>query len=810
MVTAFFEDMNSFLQRVSILEARLPAYRAYQACLMDVFTSLLTMCAFARKFIKLGRLKKWVINAFRGEDDDLAGSRKGMDKSLVRLQSATEFAILANTENIAEGQKTLQSMQDELKQNQATQLELAESQQLMLQTMLEQQSDVRDEIGDIKKLVLALQRTEPSIRSAQSQIRTKSATNAVRSIIGEIPENDLQLRMLQDTHIPGTCKWIFEEPLWKSWHTNTDAATDRPLLLIRGPEGTGKSHLALSIYDYISREIEKDPGSFSCVVYFFAQDGIASLKTFQSVVNNMVLQISEQNTFLRDQLNSRLSRDGDRMKHENYLKELIFPLFDATNKHDLYIIIDAVDALETNVDRDAVFDLAETIKRQKARIKVVATTRSHIKPSPKHEHEQGHLELTVTSSEINVTKEKILPDLKLILQNRLESTDSAYRGIRYLSTNTKQTIINILPEKADGPLYVEQALLYMSGLGREATIMRLLAENMPPTVLGWFYRLIKKCERRTPADLNTPLGTVLSWLLFSFDTMSLGGVNQLLRIESGKSDIEVEDEIVDIYGDFLRIQSTSIPARSQSSIAAVSFGSQVQSVDYENAQLAFRERAMKGFFLKRQANAGAVKISHATSFGHRHLFLICCRVIKEKEEVTRSESAAHEGHRDLHLYALAYCMRHWRRISCSMHSDQQNAEVYEAFFDLVSGKTGFARQIEDAGLDFSIDRLLTFHKHARDIDWDHVFLEGWMEWSSWLQDTGPNPNAAQLRSHLSPQALRYWTHDQTRALVPLAEAHIENWLGAISPLQATTAYNFARKTLKKVCYSRLCSSFQRH
>lgn len=59
MVTAFFEDMNAFLQRITILESRLPSYPAYRNCLMDVFTAVLDMCGFATKYIELGRFSKW-------------------------------------------------------------------------------------------------------------------------------------------------------------------------------------------------------------------------------------------------------------------------------------------------------------------------------------------------------------------------------------------------------------------------------------------------------------------------------------------------------------------------------------------------------------------------------------------------------------------------------------------------------------------------------------------------------------------------------------------------------------------------------
>lgn len=54
----FFEDVNSFLQHTVILETRLPKYNAYENCLMDVFTSFLTMCGFAHKHIELGRFSK--------------------------------------------------------------------------------------------------------------------------------------------------------------------------------------------------------------------------------------------------------------------------------------------------------------------------------------------------------------------------------------------------------------------------------------------------------------------------------------------------------------------------------------------------------------------------------------------------------------------------------------------------------------------------------------------------------------------------------------------------------------------------------
>jgi len=55
MVACFFEDSNSFLERIVILEGRLPKQKAYQNCLLEVFAAFLKMAAFSHKYIELGR-----------------------------------------------------------------------------------------------------------------------------------------------------------------------------------------------------------------------------------------------------------------------------------------------------------------------------------------------------------------------------------------------------------------------------------------------------------------------------------------------------------------------------------------------------------------------------------------------------------------------------------------------------------------------------------------------------------------------------------------------------------------------------------
>ena len=56
--------MNSFLQRIVILEKRMPRQRAYQNCLMEVFSAFLKMCGFATEYIKKGRFSESLAGLF--------------------------------------------------------------------------------------------------------------------------------------------------------------------------------------------------------------------------------------------------------------------------------------------------------------------------------------------------------------------------------------------------------------------------------------------------------------------------------------------------------------------------------------------------------------------------------------------------------------------------------------------------------------------------------------------------------------------------------------------------------------------------
>ena len=438
VVTAFFEDMNSFLQRITILETRLPKYKAYRNCLMDVFTSVLNMCGFATKYIELGRFKKWVLNMIRGEDSDLGSARKGMDLSLSRLQSATEYAILGNTEE-------LQKMNGELQENQEAQTRMLQEQTEMLESVLSSQDSVRSDLQNITKLLQVFQEGRRGGDSAGGAGRGKpgaqnrpATSNRVLSFMPDTLNPAIEYRNIKDNFVTDTCTWLFDEPAWRSWVEPTDAEARQPLLIVSGPAGMGKSHLAASAYDHLIQLAGTDHGSGACVAHFYFRETEEELKMFVNAFVWMVIQIAEQNLALCEKLNVEISRedlDVDLQDFKDIWENLIAPLFEVENAPRLQIVFDGVDEIDDDEREHLVEFLKIVSDKPKLNVSVLCTTRPGILPTVE--------ELKYAS--IVVEKEKVLGDLKTLTWNRMDT----FTGLRKFSRYVKQKIASKLEEVAD-------------------------------------------------------------------------------------------------------------------------------------------------------------------------------------------------------------------------------------------------------------------------------------------------------------------------------------------------------------------------
>ncbi|KAH8885431.1 hypothetical protein GQ53DRAFT_695857 [Thozetella sp. PMI_491] len=760
VVTAFFEDMNAFLQRISILESRLPSNKAYRNCLMDVFTSLLEMCGFATKYIELGRFKKWLINLSKGEDGELGGARKRMDVSLKRLQDATEYAILGNTEEV-------KRMNADLQKNQDLQLNMAEEQNKMLQAVMDGQDTVKTELQSIQKLLVMFDQRRkdegPKQGASKAASQNKPPTsNRVRSSFPESTNPEVEYKSIKDNFIPETGSWIFEEDAWNLWATQDAAKNPPKILAVSGPPGSGKSHLAVSAYDKLFAAANGGTGETN-VGYFFFRETTKDLQYFYQAINWLVIQLAEQNTLMCERINVELAKedsDFDSWGWEDVWGNLVKPFFGKSSKSKLQIVLDGVDELMFG-ERDNVTGFLKMVSEATdLNVTVFCTTRETLVPALT---EMG-------AAFIEIVKEKQSADLKALVWQHLNKDSGLRKFARYM----KQRIATELEEKADGMLYAEHMLRQFNTIGREPLILKQLATAMPKDIDELYENILADVQRHIQPSQHASLKTLLAWLSFSREPLTLGDSLGLLRLQPGDV-FDLEDELQGSHLSRL-LKIAGVEERSDEDEDETSLEAKDPESGYDDADLPlkFQERSMRGFF--RSTKPGDTGLRTAFYEAHRRIFVTCSDIICGRAQGVKES---------LKKYAAASWAYHlsFAALGKPGVSDEENILGLEAMGRIMSNEdTGAANILESLGVDYK--------ELARDFreDW---FLGNFKYYAS---------GADKYKDKLS-QATVAWAAetsvDQNKALVPLASAHVANMLQAKDMKLALRSYRFARTALKR-------------
>jgi hypothetical protein len=439
----------------------------------------------------------------RGEDGDLGGARKKMDTSLSRLQSATEYAILGNTEE-------LQRMNSDLQQNQDLQTRMMEDQTKMLESVLQSQDGVRSDLQNIQKLLVMFEerrgedaskgRTAPK---ASGSSKKPPTSNQVRSFFLETLNPIHEYLYVKESFISETCTWIFDEPLWASWLSPEPGTEACRILALTASAGTGKSHLAASVYDRLVKMAERTPETNACVAYFYFRESTKDLNELYKAINWLVIQVSEQNAAVCERVCAQLQREDVSIDEEDWKDvwtKLVQPCFDASSKCHLTVVWDGLDELP-EWERKTLWEFFALVKDTTTlNIKFICTAREFLEDSLQK----------IGAQFVRITKEKQSPDLKALIWHHLNN-DS---GLRKFSKFAKQTIASTLEEKADGKcsltsristeltasgmLYAEHTLRQFSILGREPLVLKVLAESMPRGLEGLYQNLVADLQRKLP------------------------------------------------------------------------------------------------------------------------------------------------------------------------------------------------------------------------------------------------------------------------------------------------------------------------
>ncbi|KAG8161352.1 hypothetical protein KVR01_009616 [Diaporthe batatas] len=785
VVTTFFVDFTMFLKRMKILENRLPEQGAFHDCVFDVFASLLRMCGIATRYIQLKRFKKWVSNLFKGGDPELENARSNMDKTMSNLHDATEKAILGNTVDLqrssGETHVLLQQMEQELQQNSDASRKMMEEQRSMMQEIAEKQNSIYHDVKQLLQFEMDRRRNEPLPKQSgakASGVGNKPPTsNSVRNLLGCSTDPDKEYQSLRRSLIPETGTWIFEEPEWKSWVEPGEGGDVSPILAVAGPRGTGKSHLAASIYDRLKR----DAGENTCVAHFYFREDTTDLEYFYNAINWAVVQVAEQNATLCDRINKETTREDlewDSDDWEDVWEHFLKPLFLKNSKYQLRIVLDGIDELPELVHRGELLEFLKKVSEvninNEANIRIVCTLRDV--RSDKDDLLRQLENIGITS--ISVTKEKQGPDTKALIWAHLNSDSGLKRFDQYI----KQRIAKRIEEAADCMLYIEHMLRHFSMIGREPLVLKQLEQSMPASLEDCYDRILHGLEQRTVSSQREDLKSLLAWLSFSFRPLSLADSLQLLKTVY-KSSLDLESELQgNQLARVLKIADRDEHRSSDNDAGEKEFNTDENpdaKYNDRDLPLKFQGRSMRDYF--QQAKDITEGLRTPETIAHRKLFLVCCDIICGKIEVED------EGLRNYAAHTWGYHLS-WTGLTPETNGD--SIACLEGLGKIMTNANGAASFMQHHGVDYE-----EFHSDFAD-DFPIKDFEGDLLISHIAHFASLISNSD---SDLLSPGTRAWAkdtiEDKGNAFVSLSKAHIAEWLQAADTEAAMTAYKFARSCI---------------
>ncbi|KAF4992395.1 hypothetical protein FGRMN_7207 [Fusarium graminum] len=695
-IIVFFEDMNSFLTRIAILETRLPQQKAYQNCLMEVFTSFLTLCGFAHKYIELGRFKKWISNLFQGDDGDLGGARAGLNKQLEHLQQATEFAILGNTE------ETL-AMASQLDENQKSHAEMLKRVGRTLDTIHENTESIR---GDLAKLLTLFDGQKEAMSIDKPQVNKSPHANSVRNSMYVVPNDDCVYQSLKETLLPDSCGWLFLEPEWEDWLRIPEGS--RPVLAVTSDPGTGKSHLAAAIHDKLAQLVKEDETGYACVGHFYFREQEDSFAFLVCGITTIINQVAENNNAACERFNRQISRDDIRIfvaDWDDLVGNLLAAVFGKDSKFHLFIVLDGLDELRDWSSFKKF--VSKFLTQARLRISLVVTSRpERLDDFP----EDTRL------VQIAVNKKKQSQDYRALIWNHINTLGHLKGFSRYV----KQRVADKVEEASPNMLYAEHLLLRLNDLGREGSVLRALRQEMPDNLHGIYEILVGECQRRMPTKHQRVSGSLLHWIAFAQRTLTFAEVQSLVKHVAQDQEFDTE-EIPDIFTKLLRVggpgYDSEVMARIDAGNATAVYdlkhdGDDKHDSVYDDGPLpvTFKERSMRHYFT--DSSHGASRLRWGPSEAHRRILLTSTELLRCRSMVDESL---------LKYCALSY-MSHWILIDMDHHSPEEQLEVLESVAQTLSNKTGIAEMLGKAGL--SYDYIKTSDSYERAAHWSKLLEKG--------------------------------------------------------------------------------------
>jgi len=439
MIVSFFDVMNSFLERINLLEQRLPPDRSYQIFVMNVFNALLEVCAIAKRYRDddHGRFKKWAKAMVEGNDSKLKASYALLNTHLQRWESATLVMTLKTAIDSSRKIDALAAGQQDILAQGAEHMTIT----TQIRTMTMDVSSSQKESLALQKKTLGFleamskkqadggggnQQMDAGARKSTALMRVKAELSCWADVGGQFEE-------YKSAYVRDTFDWVSAEPGYKQI-----CAEETPLWWISGVPGMGKSTVVYKTILSLQRDFHSE--STSSVAYFYFRNDLDQLGLLTNMFKWCATQAAEQDERYREDILTDMQRgaplwDVDPRKYLDKLWDRLFiSQFGKDSGRRLILVLDGIDQA-SEVGRKKLLEMFQEISSNGIKIQVIFTCDAAYSIEVE----------TLKLEKLQLDKSKVTADMKKVA---FEGTKKLPR-LKKLSRSTRVRIARVLTQKAD-------------------------------------------------------------------------------------------------------------------------------------------------------------------------------------------------------------------------------------------------------------------------------------------------------------------------------------------------------------------------
>ena len=449
MIESFFKVMQVFLERLSLLEDKIPPQEAFQRPLVKVFSSLLKLSGIARSYCAKGRLSKWAKDLVRGGDaaayEELSSDLSSLESTVIMQTLRTTIEISAQSKSTNDSMKAVYGLVEE--NSYVTQQTLESSEQTRViasrnGTVLQELHHMsRDSARANTEFLRILNQMKPKDEKSKGQNAKSAASKSenFNRLKATFLENDAESRRrekldaIKSSYLEGAFDWCQTESDFRSIVNK-----EEPLLWVSGAAGMGKSTLSYAMFRYLEQRYATEPNT--SIAWFSFDDEQSGMRLIVNMLQCCALQAAEKDDIYCRETDEALRRRGKFVFCEIAAtwEDLIESRYAAKSDRRIVLVLDGLDAIENeqaSSDFTALVELLGRVKRNESAVQVIFTC----------EREKENLLSGLQAKTIHLTRENIVGDMSIFASSKVKSLPR----LRKLRKPLRKRIVERVMQKAD-------------------------------------------------------------------------------------------------------------------------------------------------------------------------------------------------------------------------------------------------------------------------------------------------------------------------------------------------------------------------